>query len=167
VSTVVSERRCGTTGEDPHPQAEPVLPLLAERVSVSRRRIETSELRATVTTHVNEQVIEEDLVHERVEVERIPIDRVVETVPPIRQEGNTTIIPVVEEMLVIERRLVLKEEVHVRRVTVRETHVEAVAIRAQEVVVTHIDRPAQQADKEPRHDHPQSPTETKEELYHE
>ena len=36
--------------------------------------------------------------------------------PTIREEGDTIVIPIVEEMLVIERRLLLKEEVRVRRV---------------------------------------------------
>ncbi len=138
MSNATTERRSGAE-EEPHPDDEQVLPLLAERVSVSRRRVETGSLRAAVTTQTHEQIIEEDLVHERVEVERIAVNRVVETVPPIREEGNTTIIPVVEEVLVIERRLVLKEEVHVRRVTVRESHVEAVVTRSQDVAVTRID----------------------------
>ncbi len=160
MSTAISERQPGAAGEDAHPQDEQVLPLLAERVSVSRRRVETGGVRVSVTTRVNEQVIEEDLVHERVEVERVPIDRVVETVPPIREEGDTTIIPVVEEVLVIERRLVLKEEVHVRRVTVRETHVEAVTTRAQEVAVTRSGRPAPDSGRGPGDDHSHPPAET-------
>jgi uncharacterized protein (TIGR02271 family) len=119
VSTAITECHSGPAGEDAHPHEEQMLPLLAERVSITRRRVETGGVRASITTRVNEQIIEEDLVHERVQIERVPVNRVIETVPPIREEGNTTIIPVVEEVLVIERRLVLKEEVHVRRVTVR------------------------------------------------
>jgi stress response protein YsnF len=66
----------------------------------------------------------------------VPVGRVVDAVPPIREEDDTTIIPVVEEVLVIERRLVLKEEVHLRRVRVRETHAASVVTRTQDVVVT-------------------------------
>lgn len=161
MSTAKSERRYGAGGEEPHPQDEQVLSLLAERLSVSRRRVETGGVRAAITTRVSEQIIEEDLVHERVEIEHVPVDRVVETVPPVRMDGNTTIIPVVEEVLVIERRLVLKEEVHVRRVTVRETHVQAVTTRAQEVAVTRIDRPGRDADHAPGDDHCHSQAEAK------
>ena len=64
------------------------------------------------------------------------IGRTVTAFPPVREEGDTTIIPVVEEVLVIERRLVLKEEVHLRRVRVLETHEATVATRSQDVVVT-------------------------------
>jgi uncharacterized protein (TIGR02271 family) len=100
----------------PVPIEERVVPLLADRLSVERRRVETGRVIATVTTHHHEQVIKEDLVHEGVEVDRVPIGRTVDAIPPIREEGDTTIIPVVEEVLVVERRLILKEEVHLRRV---------------------------------------------------
>ncbi len=115
---------------------EQVIPLLAEQLSVERRTIETGCVTATVTTHHHEQVIKEDLVRENVEIERVPVGRVVDAVPPIREEDDTTIIPVVEEVLVIERRLVLKEEVQLRRVRVRETHAASVVTRTQDVVVT-------------------------------
>ena len=118
------------------PTEEHVIPLLAERISVERKRTETARVRATVTTQVHEHVIQEDLVHDRVEVERVPIGRVVDAIPPIREEGDTTIIPVVEEVLVIERRLILKEEVHMRRVQVRETHSATIVTRSHDVVVT-------------------------------
>ena len=52
---------------------------------------------------------------ETVEVTRVPIDKVVETAPEIRTDGDVTIVPVLEEVLVVEKRLVLKEELHIRR----------------------------------------------------
>jgi stress response protein YsnF len=115
---------------------EQVIPLLTEQLVVEKRHVETARVIAAVTTHNHEQVIREDLVRERVEVERVPIGRTVTAFPPVREEGDTTIIPVVEEVLVIERRLVLKEEVHLRRVRVVETHEAMVTTRSQDVVVT-------------------------------
>jgi uncharacterized protein (TIGR02271 family) len=120
----------------PVPIEERVVPLLADRLSVERRRVETGRVIATVTTHHHEQVIKEDLVHEGVEVDRVPIGRTVDAIPPIREEGDTTIIPVVEEVLVVERRLILKEEVHLRRVRIKETHSVAIVTRSQDAVVT-------------------------------
>lgn len=52
---------------------------------------------------------------ERVTVERVPIGRFVDQVPQARQEGNTWVIPVLEEVIVTERRLRLVEEVRVTR----------------------------------------------------
>jgi len=70
-----------------------------------------------------------------VEVEHVPVDRPIETMPSIRQEGDVTIIPVVEEVLKVERCLVLKEEVHIRRIKTTERHQEQVTLRKQEVLV--------------------------------
>jgi len=89
------------------------IPLHVEEISVSRREIKKANVEVALVTGAREQLIDEELTHVRVEIERVPIDRTIEAVPPIRQEGDITIIPVVEEVVVVERRLVLKEEVRV------------------------------------------------------
>lgn len=58
---------------------------------------------------------EEPLFAEDVDVQRVAINQVVESVPDTRIEGDTTIIPVVEEILVVEKRLVLREEVRITK----------------------------------------------------
>jgi uncharacterized protein (TIGR02271 family) len=93
------------------------IPLHVEEISVSRREIKKANVQVALVTGTREQLIDKELTHVRVEIERVPIDRTVEVAPPIRQEGDITIIPVVEEFVVVERRLVLKEEVRVRRVS--------------------------------------------------
>jgi len=67
--------------------------------------------------------------------------------PAVREEGDTIIVPIVEEVLVIERRLFLKEEVRIRRVRSTERHQESVIIRHQEAVVTRlpVEAPAPEA----------------------
>ena len=95
------------------------IPLQVEEVSVSRREIKKANVQIALITGTRELLIDEELTHARVEFERVPIDRVVEVAPPIRQEGDITIIPVVEEVVVVERRLVLKEEVRVQRVSTK------------------------------------------------
>jgi uncharacterized protein (TIGR02271 family) len=112
------------------------IPLHVEEVSVSRREIEKGNVQIALITGAREQLIDEELTHVRVEIERVPIGRTIEIVPPIGQEGDITIIPVVEEVVVVERRLVLKEEIRVRRVSTKEQHQETVVLRQQEAVVT-------------------------------
>ena len=80
--------------------------------------------------------MDKELTHVRVEIERVPIGRTIEVVPSISQEGDTTIIPVVEEIVVVERRLVLKEEVRIRRVSTKKEHQETVVLRQQEALIT-------------------------------
>ena len=110
--------------------------MYAEDISVSRRRVETSVVRVAVITHRRDHLVDESLSHERVEIEHVPVGRYVDAVPPVREEGDLTIMPVVEEVVVVERKLLLREEVHIRRVRATEQHVETVQLRQQEAVVT-------------------------------
>jgi len=72
-------------------------------------------------------------------IERVPVNRVVETAPAIREEGDTIIVPVLEEIIVVEKRLVLKEEIHIRRQQKVEHVREPVRLRSEEVA---LERPA-------------------------
>jgi uncharacterized protein (TIGR02271 family) len=122
----------------PDKTGETVLPLLAEEVSVSKQVVETGRVQVARVTHEREQLIDELLAHETVEIDRTPIGRHVDTMPAVRNEGDTVVIPIVEEVLVIERRLLLKEEVRVRRVHSTERHQERVTLRHHEAVVTRL-----------------------------
>ncbi len=116
-----------------------VLELAEEQAVVSRRVVAGATVRVATTTSVREQQIDEALSRETIEIERVPVGRVVEATPDIRQEGDVTIVPVMEEVLVVERRLVLKEEVRIRRVRTAEAHRETVRLRFQEATVTRSD----------------------------
>ena len=122
-----------------------VLPLLAEAVDVARRRVIGDTVRVATVTRQHEQLVDEALTHERVEIERVPVGRTVEAVPPVREEGDTTIMPVVEEVVVVERRLVLKEEIRIRRVRSTEHHRESVVLRTQDAVITRVEAGQQSA----------------------
>lgn len=114
--------------------AETVLPLHAEEVSFARRSVER-RVQVHVRTVTREHPVDEILTHERVEVERVAIGLPVDAIPPDREEGDTTVIPVVEEVVVVHRQLVLREEIRVRRLRVTEHHRETVSLRVQEAVV--------------------------------
>jgi stress response protein YsnF len=113
-----------------------VLPLLSEEILVSRRSVETGVVRVATVTRGREVLVDEPVIYERVEVERIPVGRFVDAFPDVREEGDTTIIPVIEEVIVVEKRLRLKEEVHLRRVRVTEQHQELVVVREQDAIIT-------------------------------
>jgi stress response protein YsnF len=113
---------------------EIVVPLHEEDISIERREVER-DVRVHVHTVNHDHLIDEALAHERVEVERVPVGRPIDAVPPIREEGDTTVISVVEEVLVVERRLVLKEEIRLRRVRTTEQHREMVTLREQQAVI--------------------------------
>lgn len=113
---------------------ETVIPLLSEDVSIERRHSE-SKVVVGIKTFTTEQVIDDSLHRQSVEVERRPIGRIVDAVPPVREDGDTTVIPVVEEVLVVERRLVLKEEIYVRRVNSTERFHQVVTLREQRATI--------------------------------
>ncbi len=116
-----------------------VVPLLEERLHVGKRPVVRGRTR--VHKYVTERAgyIDEPLLREEVDIRRVPINRPVETPPPVRQEGDTLIVPLIEEVLVIERRLVLREELHVtkRRSEVREQ--QHVTLRSEDVTVDRLD----------------------------
>ena len=112
-----------------------VLPLHQETLTVDRHRVETGVVRVSTVTREHEAIVDETLAGQQVEIQRVPIGRPIEAIPPIREEGDTTIIPVVEEIIVVEKRLILKEEVHLRRVHVTKQHRETVILRQQEPVI--------------------------------
>ena len=121
------------------PSGEPHIQLHAEDLTVSKSTVAGDMVQVRTVTREHETFVDEALNHERVQIERRPIGRQVDAIPPVRQEGDTTILSVVEETLVIARRLILKEEVHIRRLHVSERHHEAVVLRKQEAVITRIE----------------------------
>ncbi|WP_407523876.1 YsnF/AvaK domain-containing protein [Methylobacterium oryzisoli] len=100
--------------------ADAVIPLAEETARIDKRVVEKGRVRVHTHTEVNEQVLRETLRSDAVGVTRVPIDRIIqegEPAPQVRTEAGVTIIPVLEEVLVVEKRLVLKEEVHIRQTT--------------------------------------------------
>ena len=125
---------------------DPKLTLLAEEVSVRKEAVETGRLRVSTETHTREADIDEALVQEHAEVEKIAVGRQIFEMPSIRQEGDTTIIPIVEEVVHVERRLILKEEVRVTRRRKSETFQDRVTLRYQEAVVSRVPGETEETD---------------------
>jgi uncharacterized protein (TIGR02271 family) len=122
------------------------LTLAAEELVVGKEAIETGRLRVTKQTHTREAVVDENLLSERAEIETIPIGRQILEMPSIRQEGETTIIPIVEEVLHTERRLILKEEVRITRRRTTEQFHDRVTLRYQEAVISRVQGATDQTD---------------------
>jgi uncharacterized protein (TIGR02271 family) len=91
------------------------IPLVEERALVAKREVETGRFRIRVTVEERQDSVPTDLAHDEVEIERVAMNRTLSQLPSVRLEGSTTIIPVVEEVVVVEKKLVLVEEIHVRR----------------------------------------------------
>ncbi len=111
------------------------IPLVEERLSVGKTRVTTGRVEVRTLTETFEEKVEAALERDSTSVTRVPIGREVEIVPRIRTEGDLTIVPVLEEILVVEKRLFLKEEIHIRRTSATD-HIEShVTLRRQRAVV--------------------------------
>jgi stress response protein YsnF len=97
---------------------ETIIPRIEERLEVDKQTV--IDVSVSVSTHseITEQNAEARLEQHQVDVKRVPSDAEFGEAPEMRTEGDTTIIPVIEERLV--KRLFLVEEVHIRRHTTTE-----------------------------------------------
>lgn len=108
---------------------EKTLPLFGETVTVGTRKVVTGRVKVRVSPGTHDQTVPVTLNEQTVSVEHVPVGRFVDALPPTRVEGETTIIPVVEERAVVSVRLFLREEVHVRAVRTTATVEAAVTLR--------------------------------------
>lgn len=97
------------------------IPVVEETATVSTQRVVSGRVRIVTQTEEINHLLPTDLASVEVDVVRVPIDRRIETIPDVVTEGEVTIIPVVEERLVVTRELYLREEIHVRRIEHKET----------------------------------------------
>lgn len=112
-----------------------VLPVVVEELEVGRRAVTTGVVRVQKRVHEREELVDETVTREDVHVERVPVGRMVDAPPAMRSEGDTLVIPVLEEVLVVERRLRLKEEVRVTWSRTVEPAPQRVVLRDEEVIV--------------------------------
>ena len=145
---------CDPAGSQPKPpQAQGVeaaevavgetltLPVVEETARIDKRVVETGRVRVSTRTETVDQVLRESLRSDTVEVTRVSVDRMLsegEVPPAVREEDGVTIIPVLEEILVVEKRLVLKEELHIRRSSADEDVEVPVTLRRQRAVVERV-----------------------------
>ena len=121
-----------------HSSARNPIPVVEEHLNISKQVVETGKV------HISKKVVSEEVredipvFQEEVSVERIPVNQYIEgQAPAIRLAGETTIIPVIREVLV--KRLLLVEELHITKkkqeksISVNET------LRRDEVTVTRED----------------------------
>jgi uncharacterized protein (TIGR02271 family) len=119
--------------------ADVVIPVIEEELQAGTRSVKTGSVR--VDKHVEKRLrkIQAPIIHEDVEVRRVPVNRVVAEAPRARKQGDTIIVPVVEEELVITRRLILKEEIHLLKRRTRDSVVKEVELNRERAEVHRLD----------------------------
>lgn len=115
-----------------------VVPVVAEEVTVGKREVETGRVRVTKLVHEEQQVIDQPLAFEEVVVERVPVNRIAEGPVAVRQDGDTLIVPLLEEVLVVEKRLMVREEVRISKRRTETHRPETVTVRKEDVKIERI-----------------------------
>ena len=99
----------------------------------------TSRVRVRTETETYDTTASAELQGVEIEITRVPVNREVASMPEVRTQGDVTILPVIEEVLVVEKRLFLKEEVHVCHRKTTESVEVPVTLRRQNAVVERLD----------------------------
>jgi stress response protein YsnF len=123
-------------------QAPLKVPVIEEQALVDKRVVDTGRgvrIHKIVAEHPCQ--IDESLTHDEVQVSHVPVDRIValDQAPATRYEGDTLVVPILEEVLVVERRLRIKEELRITRTRREERHTETVMLKAEQVKVERFD----------------------------
>jgi len=118
------------------------VPVYQEQLAVGIREVDTGRgVRIHKTVAAHPVTIDERLWRDEVEIRHVQVDRIVAPgeVPATRYEGDTLVVPVLEEVLVVERRLRIREELHIARIRHEERHVDTVTLKTEHVSVERFD----------------------------
>ena len=111
------------------------IPIIQEEIVIGKELIETGKVRIEKSVTRENVSFDLSLTEENYKVVRIPKNEDVEVAPAIRHEGDTTIIPVVREVAVIRKKLVLVEEIHLRRTVVPHESTVHEVVRSEEIEI--------------------------------
>lgn len=119
-------------------EGEIVLPIIEEEIVVGKREVERGRFRLTKQVTERDVLVDHPLMQEHVNVERVPVNQMVDTPPDIRYEGDTMIVPVLEEVVVVEVRLMVREEIRITRQREQVHQPQHVTLRREEMKIDSI-----------------------------
>lgn len=91
---------------------EDTIKVVEEQVEVGKRAVVGDTIRIHTLTKTEDVPVQTQLRSENYNIERIPYDTVVTSIPEVRKENGVTVIPVLEERVRLVKEVVLKEEIH-------------------------------------------------------
>lgn len=125
-----------------------LLPLVEEEARIGKVRILTGRVAVRTQVETVNEIASATLEEQQVTVTRVPVNRPIAEAPAIRTVGEVTIVPVVEEIMVIEKRLVLKEELHIHRSVTTQRIDVPVALKKQQAVIERVEIDPHQIDNQ-------------------
>jgi len=112
-----------------------VLPIVQEEAQFSKRTVETGRVSLRTVVDRHEETLQETLTRTDVDVSRVAIGRFVDLAPSVEERDGVTVVPIVEERLIVEKRLFLVEEVHLVRRTMLEPVSQTITLRSTRAVI--------------------------------
>jgi uncharacterized protein (TIGR02271 family) len=125
----------GATAERVQADETQTVQLQEERLVAHKELEEAGRVRIRKEVEEVPRRLEVEAYYEDVEIEHVPIGRIVKEQEPPREEDGVYIVPVYEEQLVVVKRLLLKEEIHIRRHGATETRLFEDTVRRERLVV--------------------------------
>ena len=121
---------CRLTGDE-----RITLELAEETLTVEKQWVQAGEVRLRKEVESRTETLPVELLHEEIQVERAPVNLMLDEgeAPQQRQEGDTLIIPVIEERLVVTKRYYVREEVRVTKRKVSERHEISEEVRSEQL----------------------------------
>ena len=112
------------------------IPVIHEEVKIEKKVVETARVQIAKVVHENVEQFTIPTIEEKILVERIPKNELVDVLPPaIRYEGEVMIIPVLKEVAVVEKRIMLVEELRVTKHKIEKSETHEVTLRKEQVEV--------------------------------
>jgi uncharacterized protein (TIGR02271 family) len=115
VTTTTATTSQGFTGVLDEPGDRLVLPVHEEVLVPTTHEVQVGTVRIEKRVETVPVETTVDAMLDEIQIQRVAVDRPVASAPAPRHEGDTLVIPVVEEVVVTEKRLVLREEIRVTR----------------------------------------------------
>jgi len=113
------------------------IPIIEEQATVGKKIIDTARVTVSKTINEKTEAFEIPLKQEEIVIKRVPKNELIETMPAAtRYEGEVMIIPILKEVAVIEKRMMLVEEIHIWKLQSEKTETQEVTVRKEEVHVT-------------------------------
>jgi uncharacterized protein (TIGR02271 family) len=118
---------------------EHVVPVINEELHADAIPVQTGGVRVTKHVEGHDEILEQELRRGRVEIKRVKTDRVVDGPQQVQRVGGTLVIPIVSEVLRVEKQWVVTEEIHVTQIEETETVQQKVRVNQEQAQIERLD----------------------------
>jgi uncharacterized protein (TIGR02271 family) len=123
---------------------ELVIPVVAEELEIETRQVARGAVRVHTRVETHDEVVNAQLMREEVVLEHVAVNTPVEgDAPQMHEEDGVLVIPVLEEVAVIEKRLMLREVIRVSKRRTTTSAPQTVTLRREVVDIERVESGAE------------------------